>query len=141
MLGKPHLAAPLFSVLLPTHNRADVLESAIRSVLALTLEDFELFVVGDGCTDHSKDVVAGMQDGRIRWFDLPKAPHFGYANRNRALREARGTYVAYMADDECGFRTTLNCSPAHSRTATSSSPIHFPCGSLQTAAWPRWILT
>lgn len=94
---------PLVSILMPTHSRVDVIGFAIQSVLAQTMADFELLVVGDGCVAGTAEVAAGFNDPRIRFFDLPKAPYFGYANRNVALRESRGKYVGFAADDDLLF--------------------------------------
>ena len=60
------LAAPAVSVVIATYNWSSVLRFAIRSVLAQHLADFELIVVGDGCTDDSDAVVRGFGDARIR---------------------------------------------------------------------------
>lgn len=91
---------PLFTVLLPTHYRPDTIGYAIRSVLAQTEADFELLIVGDGPVPGTAEAVAAFDDPRIRWFDLPKGPGYGYANRNVAMAEARGRLVAHMSDDD-----------------------------------------
>jgi glycosyltransferase involved in cell wall biosynthesis len=97
------VSKPRFSILMPTHSRVDVIDLAIQSVLDQTVEDFELLVVGDGAAPGTKDVVDAFRDSRIRFFDLPKAPSYGYANRNIALREARGEFIGFAADDDLLF--------------------------------------
>jgi glycosyltransferase involved in cell wall biosynthesis len=94
---------PRFTVLLPTHAHPRTLGIAIRSVLDQTERDIELFVVGDGCGDDTREIVKGFPDPRLRFFDLPKAPGVGYANRNAALREASGDLIAHASDDDIFF--------------------------------------
>jgi len=91
---------PQVTVLLPTYNRSAVLRYAIRSVLGQTFTDFELLVIGDGCTDDSAQVVADAGDARVRWIGLPENSGHQSAPNNVGLREARGEIIAYHGHDD-----------------------------------------
>lgn len=91
---------PLVSFILPTHNRADVLGFAIESVLAQSVADFELLIVGDGCNDETERVVHDFADSRITWMPFAKGPNLGYAHRNVAFQRATGEFIAFMAHDD-----------------------------------------
>ncbi|MDC0311657.1 glycosyltransferase [bacterium] len=97
--------AVTISILLPTHNRAATTTIALQSLLGQSFQDWEVLVVGDGCDDGTGELVKAVaeSDPRVRWFDLPKGANFGYANRNIALREARGELIGFLADDDLYF--------------------------------------
>ena len=89
---------PLFSVIIPVFNRADVLEQAIGSVLAQSCQDFEVVVVDDGSSDHPERVVEAIGDARVRI--VRKENGGGASARNRGFDEARGRFVALLDSDD-----------------------------------------
>jgi glycosyltransferase involved in cell wall biosynthesis len=93
-------AAPLVSVIIATYNYSNVLHCAIQSVLGQTFHDFELLVIGDGCTDESEAVTASFGDPRIRWHNLPTNSGYQAAPNNAGIEMARGRYVAYLGHDD-----------------------------------------
>lgn len=87
------------TVLMPVYNGADYIDEAIDSILNQTFEDFELLVIDDGSTDSSANLVAALNDVRIRLLRQPQ--NLGLvAALNRGLDEARGEYVARMDADD-----------------------------------------
>jgi len=95
---------PLFSVIIPTYNRADLLCIAIESVLAQTLNDCEIIVVDDGSTDETMDVAASFS-GRVRFLAQPNQGP-GSA-RNFGAHSAQGEYLVFLDSDDCLFPWTL----------------------------------
>jgi hypothetical protein len=91
------------TVLIPTHERVESLRLAVQSAQEQTLQDFELFIVGDGASAPTRELVSDLcaRDERLRFFDFDKAPGQGELNRHRALQEADSRFVAYLGDDDC----------------------------------------
>jgi glycosyltransferase involved in cell wall biosynthesis len=89
----------LVSILLPVWNRAAALGTAIDSVVAQTLTDWELLVVDDGSADDVPAVLARYRDDpRVRLLTLP---HGGVARaRNAGIAAARGQYLAWLDSDD-----------------------------------------
>jgi glycosyltransferase involved in cell wall biosynthesis len=90
---------PTISVILPVHNRADVLGRAIQSVVDQTLQDFELIVVDDGSTDASLTVAKSFADPRIRIIELGQN-RGGNAARNAGVRAAQAPLIAFLDSDD-----------------------------------------
>ncbi len=102
--------SPRATVVVPTHDHGPTLVASLGSVLAQDLDDFELFVVGDGCPDVTRDLMADLTatDDRIRWFDNPKGERLGEVHRHAALADANGRFVAYLCDDDLWHRNHLS---------------------------------
>jgi glycosyltransferase involved in cell wall biosynthesis len=95
--------SPRVSVIIATFNWSSVLPYSIGSVLRQTMQDFEIVVIGDGCTDESEAVVAAIGDSRIRWFNLPANTGHQSGPNNEGLRQARGEFIAYLGHDDLWF--------------------------------------
>lgn len=89
----------LVSIVMPSYNTGRFIAKSIRSVLAQTYENWELIIVDDCSTDDTDAVVGTFSDRRIRY--LKNQNNSGAAvSRNRALREARGRWIAFLDSDD-----------------------------------------
>lgn len=97
----------LVSIIMPSYNTALYIEESIKSVLDQTYKNWELIIVDDCSTDNTDDVVAPyLADSRIKY--LKNEKNSGAAvSRNRALREAKGRWIAFLDSDDLWYPEKL----------------------------------
>ncbi|TGA90133.1 bifunctional glycosyltransferase/CDP-glycerol:glycerophosphate glycerophosphotransferase [Streptomyces sp. MZ04] len=91
---------PRLAVVVPVYNVEEFLGSCLRSLAEQTMPDFEVVMVNDGSTDGSPRIARefAARDGRFRLVEQENAG-LGAA-RNAGVREARGTYLAFVDSDD-----------------------------------------
>jgi glycosyltransferase involved in cell wall biosynthesis len=90
---------PEVSVVVPTHNRAALLRTTLRTVLWQRDASLEALVVDDGSSDGTAATVEQLGDPRVQVL-RHDAPQGVCAARNRGAAEARGRWLAFCDDDD-----------------------------------------
>lgn len=97
---------PLFSIVVPTRNRAHLLRYALKSAVNQTFDNYEIVVSNNSSTDDTERVVEEFQCSRLRYVRTEKmlsmADHWDFA-----LTHARGEYITYLCDDDALHSTLL----------------------------------
>lgn len=88
----------LFSVIIPTYNRAHIIERCISSVRAQTYPQLEIIVVDDGSTDDTMTVVKSVSDDRIQYYF--KANEERAVARNFGADKAKGDFLIFLDSDD-----------------------------------------
>lgn len=98
----------LVSVIMPSYNTGKYIAESIRSVLNQTYQNWELIIVDDCSSDDTDKVVASFKDTRIQY--LKNEQNCGAAfSRNRALRKAKGEWIAFLDSDDLWHPKKLEC--------------------------------
>lgn len=87
------------SVIIPTYNRANLIERSVQSVLEQTYDNLEVIVVDDGSDDNTQEVVNAFHDSRIVYHKLPS--NQGVSNaRNIGVTIATASLIAFQDSDD-----------------------------------------
>ncbi|MGE0702689.1 MAG: glycosyltransferase family 2 protein [Vicinamibacterales bacterium] len=95
-MGSP----PLVSVLIPAFNAAPWIDQTIDSALAQSWRPLEVIVADGGSTDATRSIVAARARDGVRLLVSERAPQSAAANRNRAYREASGSFIQFLDADD-----------------------------------------
>ncbi len=95
--------SPIISIIIPTYNRANIIEETLNSVLSQTYKNWECFIVDDGSTDDSIAVINAYikKDDRVKLFIRPDSRIKGASTcRNIGLENANGDYIQFLDSDD-----------------------------------------
>ena len=89
---------PLFSVIIPTYNRCQLVQESIESVMKQTFSSYEIIVVDDGSNDESRSYVTSRYGSKVTYFYQERLGPS--AARNRGVEAAKGQYIAFLDSDD-----------------------------------------
>ena len=90
----------LFSIIIPTYNRADLIKSTLDSILAQTFGDWECIIVDDGSVDNTEEVIQNYseKDQRFRYIYQENAERS--AARNNGIKHSSGEWICFLDSDD-----------------------------------------
>lgn len=92
------MLTPLFSIIIPTYNRASLITQTLQSVLEQQFSDFEVLVIDDGSTDNTEEVVFPFLSEKVRYFKIPNGERA--KARNFGITQAKGKYITFVDSDD-----------------------------------------
>jgi len=94
--------SPLVSVIMPVHNREAFIYESVSSILNQTVQDIELIIINDFCTDGTMEIIKSIIDDRI--IIINNEQNLGISRSlNIGFRSAKGKFIARMDDDDISF--------------------------------------
>ena len=92
----------LFSIIIPTYNRAHLILNTLDSVQNQYFVDFELIIIDDGSTDNTKEVVADyISNHQVKnWHYYYKINEERGAARNFGIKKAKGSWITFLDSDD-----------------------------------------
>lgn len=100
MISVKNKHIPFFSVIVTCHNRAHILERALKSLLLQDLQDWECLIVNDGSIDDTDAIVQSWlySDDRFRYL---KHGHRGQAlTKNAGIIASSGLFITFLDSDD-----------------------------------------
>jgi glycosyltransferase involved in cell wall biosynthesis len=97
-MSRKAVAAPLITVITPTHNRRDKVLRAVESVLSQSVSRFEHIVVDDGSTDGTEAALARINDPRLIYVGAKWRG--ANAARNAGIERAQTPIVTFLDSDD-----------------------------------------
>lgn len=91
----------LVSIITPTYNCAKYIEDTLKSIMSQTYENWEVIICDDCSKDNTKEVLEPILSSCDKIKYLCNEKSSGAAvSRNRALREAKGKWIAFLDSDD-----------------------------------------
>jgi glycosyltransferase involved in cell wall biosynthesis len=96
----------IFSIVIPTYNRAEIISKTINTILSQTFSVFELIIIDDGSTDNTETVINQFSDKRILYKKTSNQERA--AARNYGISIAKGDYITFVDSDDIFYSNHLS---------------------------------
>ena len=90
---------PLVSIIMPTYNQAQFLETALHSLVKQSYSNWELFIIDNHSTDNTMQIISNFIDSRISVLSISNKGSIA-ASRNFALKYVKGDWIAFLDSDD-----------------------------------------